>query len=327
MHAVVARQAGGPEVLSYTELPDPTPGPGQLLVRVAAAGVNFIDTYRRGGVYPMDYPHVVGVEGAGTVEALGDGVASFAVGDRVAWHEGHGSYAELVAVDAAGVVPVPDGLELTTAAALPLQGITAHYLVRSTFEVQPGHDVLLTAGAGGVGLLATQLAVANGGRVLTTVSTLEKAELSSAAGAAHTIDYAAMSDLTSELPAAVRELTDGKGVHVVYDGVGKATFEASLASLRPRGMLVLFGGASGQVPPLDPQRLNKGGSLFLTRPTITHYTLSRDELEWRTSEVLGAAASGDLDVHIGSTFPLADARAAHEALEGRATTGKVLLVP
>ena len=327
MHAVVARQAGGPEVLSYTELPDPTPGPGQLLVRVAAAGVNFIDTYRRGGVYPMDYPHVVGVEGAGTVEALGDGVTGFTVGDRVAWHDGPGSYAELAAVDAAGVVPVPDGLDLTTAAALPLQGITAHYLVRSTFEVQPGHDVLLTAGAGGVGLLATQLAVANGGRVLTTVSTLEKAELSSAAGAAHTIDYAAMSDLTSELPAAVRELTDGKGVHVVYDGVGKATFEASLASLRPRGMLVLFGGASGQAPPLDPQRLNKGGSLFLTRPTITHYTLSRDELEWRTSEVLGAAASGDLDVHIGSTFPLADARAAHEALEGRATTGKVLLVP
>ena len=215
MHAVVARQAGGPEVLSYTELPDPTPGPGQLLVRVAAAGVNFIDTYRRGGVYPMDYPHVVGVEGAGTVEALGDGVTGFTVGDRVAWHDGPGSYAELAAVDAAGVVPVPDGLDLTTAAALPLQGITAHYLVRSTFEVQPGHDVLLTAGAGGVGLLATQLAVANGGRVLTTVSTLEKAELSSAAGAAHTIDYAAMSDLTSELPAAVRELTDGKGVHVV----------------------------------------------------------------------------------------------------------------
>jgi NADPH2:quinone reductase len=327
MHAVVARQAGGPEVLSYTELPDPAPGPGQLLVRVAAAGVNFIDTYRRSGTYPMEYPHTVGVEGAGTVEALGEDVTGFAVGDRVAWHDAPGSYAELVAVDAAGVVHVPGGLDLTTAAALPLQGITAHYLVRSTFEVQPGHDVLLHAGAGGVGLLATQLAVARGGRVLTTVSTPEKAALSSTAGAAHTIDYAALADITTELPALVRELTDGQGVHVVYDGVGKATFEASLASLRTRGMLVLFGGASGPVPPFDPQRLNKAGSLFLTRPTIAHHTLTRSELEWRTSEVLGSAASGDLDVHIGATFPLSDAAAAHAALQARATTGKVLLVP
>jgi NADPH2:quinone reductase len=327
MHAVVAREAGGPEVLQYTELPDPTPGPGQLLVRVAAAGVNFIDTYRRSGVYPMQYPHVVGVEGAGTVEALGDDVTGFAIGDRVAWHDAHGSYAELVAVDAAGAVPVPDGLDLTTAAALPLQGITAHYLVRSTFEVRQGHDILLHAGAGGVGLLATQLAVLHGGRVLTTVSTAEKAALSASAGAAHTIDYAVLDDLTAELPALVRELTDGRGVHVVYDGVGRSTFEASLASLRPRGMLVLFGGASGQVPPFDPQRLNKAGSLFLTRPTIAHHTLTRDELEWRTSEVFEAAASGDLKVHVGSTLSLADAGAAHEALEGRATTGKVLLVP
>ncbi|WP_369372101.1 quinone oxidoreductase [Promicromonospora sp. Populi] len=327
MHAVVAREAGGPEILQYTELPDPTPGPGQLLVRVAAAGVNFIDTYRRAGVYPMSYPHVVGAEGAGTVEALGDDVTGFAIGDRVAWHDGPGSYAELVAVDAAGAVHVPDGLDLTTAAALPLQGITAHYLVRSTFEVQPGHDVLLHAGAGGVGLLATQLAVAHGGRVLTTVSTPEKAALSSAAGAAHTIDYAAMDDITAELPAVVRKLTDGQGVHVVYDGVGRSTFEASLASLRTRGMLVLFGGASGQVPPFDPQRLNKAGSLFLTRPTSGHYTATRGELEWRMSEVFGAAVAGDLDVRVGSTFPLRDAGAAHAALEARATTGKVLLVP
>jgi NADPH2:quinone reductase len=327
MHAVVAREPGGPEVLQYTELPDPTPGPGQLLVRVAAAGVNFIDTYRRSGTYPMQYPHVVGVEGAGTVEALGADVAGFAVGDRVSWHDGHGSYAELVAVDAAGVVHVPDGLDLTVAAALPLQGITAHYLVRSTFEVQPGHDVLLHAGAGGVGLLATQLAVARGGRVLTTVSTPEKAALSSSAGAAHTIDYAALADLTTELPRLVRELTDGQGVHVVYDGVGRSTFEASLASLRARGMLVLFGAASGPVAPFDPQRLNKGGSLFLTRPTSAHYTLTRGELEWRTSEVLESASSGDLEVRIGATFSLSDAAAAHEALEGRATTGKVLLTP
>lgn len=327
MHAVVAREAGGPEVLAHTEQPDPTPGPGELLVRVAAAGVNFIDTYRRAGVYPMDYPHVVGVEGAGTVEALGAGVDTFAVGDRVAWAEAPGSYAELAVVPAAHAVRVPDGLDLTTAAALPLQGMTAHYLVASTFEVGPGHDVLLTAGAGGVGLLATQLAVARGGRVITTVSSAEKAALSSAAGAAHTVDYAAMDDVTTELPAVVRELTDGAGVHVVYDGVGRATFEASLASLRPRGTLVLFGGASGQVPPFDPQRLNKAGSLFLTRPTLAHYTATRGELEWRAGEVLGSAAAGDLDVRVGATYPLADAAAAHAALEGRETTGKVLLVP
>lgn len=327
MHAVVARAAGGPEVLEYVEQPDPAPGAGELLVRVAAAGVNFIDTYRRAGVYAMDYPHVVGVEGAGTVEALGDGVEGFAVGDEVAWNEAPGSYAELAVVPAANAVRVPAGLDLVTAAALPLQGMTAHYLVASTFEVGPGHDVLLTAGAGGVGLLATQLAVARGGRVITTVSSPEKAALSSAAGAAHTVDYAAMDDLATELPAVVRDLTDGRGVHVVYDGVGRATFDASLASLRPRGTLVLFGGASGQVPPFDPQRLNSGGSLYLTRPTLAHYTLTRSELEWRASEVLGAAASGDLDVRVGATFPLAEAGEAHRALEGRSTTGKVLLVP
>ncbi|MFE5310381.1 quinone oxidoreductase family protein [Isoptericola sp. NPDC056605] len=327
MHAVVARAAGGPEVLEYVEQPDPAPGAGELLVRVAAAGVNFIDTYRRAGVYPMRYPHVVGVEGAGTVEALGDGVEGFAVGDEVAWNEAPGSYAELAAVPAANAVRVPAGLDLVTAAALPLQGMTAHYLVASTFEVGPGHDVLLTAGAGGVGLLATQLAVARGGRVITTVSSPEKAALSSAAGAAHTVDYAAMGDLATELPAVVRDLTDGRGVHVVYDGVGRATFDASLASLRPRGTLVLFGGASGQVPPFDPQRLNSGGSLYLTRPTLAHYLLTRGELEWRAAEVLGAAAAGDLDVRIGERLPLADAAQAHRALEGRGTTGKVLLVP
>ena len=327
MRAVVAREAGSPEVLQSTELPDPTPGPGQLLVRVSAAGVNFSDTYRRAGVYRMDYPHVVGVEGAGVVEALGDDVTGFSVGDRVAWNEAPGSYAELALVPADNAVHVPDGLDLTLAAALPLQGMTAHYLVTSVFQVGPGHDVLLTAGAGGVGLLATQLAVARGGRVITTVSSAEKAALSAQAGAAHTIDYASMADITTELPAVVRDLTDGAGVHVVYDGVGKATFDASLASLRRRGMLVLFGGASGQVPPFDPQRLNAGGSLYLTRPTLGHFIATRGELEWRASEVLGAAADGDLDVRVGATFPLADAAEAHRALESRATTGKVLLVP
>lgn len=327
MHAVVAREAGGPEVLQYTELPDPEPGPGELLVRVAAAGVNFVDTYRRRGVYATNYPYTAGVEGAGVVEALGEGVTGVAVGDEVAWHDAPGSYAELVTVPAAQAVRVPAGLDLTTAAALPLQGMTAHYLVSSTFEIGPGHDVLLTAGAGGVGLLATQLAVARGGRVLTTVSSPEKAALSTMAGAAHTIDYAAMDDITTDLPAVVRDLTDGDGVHVVYDGVGRATFDASLASLRRRGTLVLFGGASGQVPPFNPQRLNWGGSLYLTRPTLAHYTATRAEIEWRASDVMGSAAAGDLDVRIGATFPLAEAAEAHAAIEGRRTTGKVLLVP
>lgn len=327
MRAVVAREAGGPEVLQDTELPDPVPGPDDLLVRVAAAGVNFIDTYRRAGVYPMPFPHVVGSEGAGVVQAVGADVTGFDVGDEVAWADAPGSYAELAVVPAAKAVRVPAGLDLTTAAALPLQGMTAHYLVASTFEVGPGHDVLLHAGAGGVGLLATQLATARGGRVITTVSSPEKAALSTAAGATHTIDYAAMGDLTTELPAVVRELTDGDGVHVVYDGVGAATFDASLASLRPRGTLVLFGGASGQVPPFDPQRLNAGGSLFLTRPTLVHYTATRAELEWRAGEVLDAAARGDLDVRVGATYPLGEAGAAHTALEGRGTTGKVLLIP
>ncbi|WP_278237188.1 quinone oxidoreductase [Isoptericola sp. AK164] len=327
MRAVVARAAGGPEVLEYTERPDPTPGPDDLLVRVAAAGVNFIDTYRRSGAYPMEFPHVVGVEGAGTVEAVGDHVVGFAVGDRVAWHAAPGSYAELARVPAAGAVHVPAELDLTTAAALPLQGMTAHYLVASTFEVGPGHDVLLTAGAGGVGLLATQLAVARGGRVLTTVSSPEKAALSSAAGAAHTVDYAAMADLTAELPAVVRRLTDGEGVHVVYDGVGAATFDASLAALRPRGTLALFGAASGPVPPVDPQRLNAAGSVYLTRPSLVHYTAGRSELEWRAAEVFDAAVAEDLDVRIGATYPLADAAQSHRALEGRRTTGKVLLIP
>jgi NADPH2:quinone reductase len=327
VRAIRATAAGGPDVLELVDLPDPEPAADEVLVRVAAAGVNFIDTYRRGGVYPMEFPHVVGSEGAGVVEAVGEEVTTFAVGDRVAWASAPGSYAELVVVPASEALAVPDDLDLETAAALPLQGMTAHYLVTSTYDVGPGHDVLLHAGAGGVGLLATQLATARGGRVLTTVSTPEKAALSSAAGAAHTIDYARMDDVTTELPAVVRDLTGGDGVHVVYDGVGAATFEASLASLRRRGTLVLFGGASGQVPPFDLQRLNGAGSLYVTRPTLGHYTATRSELEWRAREVFRAAADGDLDVRIGARFPLGDAGAAHAALEGRATTGKVLLRP
>lgn len=327
MRAIVAREAGGPEVLEYAEWPDPRPGTGELLVRVAAAGVNFIDTYRRSGVYQIDFPHVVGVEGAGQVVALGDGVTDFAEGDQVSWHDAPGSYAEFVAVPARNAVRLPAGLDLTKAAALPLQGMTAHYLVSSTFEVGPGHEVLVHAGAGGVGLLATQLARLRGGRVITTVSTADKAELSRAAGASEVIDYTALSDLTAELPALVRDLTEGEGVHVVYDGVGRTTFDASLASLRVRGMLVLFGGASGQVPPFDLQRLNAAGSLFVTRPTLAHYSRSRLEIEWRMSELLGLVDSGQLDVRVGASYPLADAAEAHRALEGRLTTGKVVLLP
>lgn len=327
MRAVVAREPGGADVLEYVELPDPVPGPGQVLVRVAAAGVNFIDTYRRSGIYPVPFPHVVGSEGAGEVIALGEGVAGFTVGDQVSWDGAPGSYAELVVVSAANAVRLPEGIDPVTAAALPLQGMTAHYLVRSTFEVQPGHDVLLHAGAGGVGLLATQLASAHGGRVITTVGSAEKAELSRAAGAAEVIDYSAMADLAVDLPPLVKELTGGQGVHVAYDGVGRSTFDASLASLRRRGTLVLFGGASGQVPPFDLQRLNSGGSLYVTRPTLAHYTVTREEIEWRMGELLDAVAAGELSLRVGARYPLAEAAEAHLALEGRRTTGKVLLVP
>ncbi|MFH5822628.1 quinone oxidoreductase family protein [Georgenia sp. AZ-5] len=327
MRAIHATQAGGPEVLSVVDLPQPEPGPGELLVDVAAAGVNFIDTYKRAGVYKMSYPHVPGAEGAGTVRAVGAGVTGVAVGDRVAWADAPGSYAEQVLVRADKALPVPDGLSLETAAALPLQGMTAHYLVASTFPVQPGQTVLLTAAAGGVGLLLTQLATARGARVIGLVGSHDKEVLAREAGAAEVIRYTELDDVTAELPPIVRELTGGVGVDVAYDGVGKDTFDASLASIRTRGMLVLFGGASGQVPPFDPQRLNAAGSLFLTRPTLAHYTLDRQELVWRAGEIFGAAADGALDVRVGARFPLAEAGAAHEALEGRATTGKVLLVP
>lgn len=328
MRVVQATRPGGPEVLAVVDLPDPSPEPEQVIVDVAAAGVNFIDTYRRSGRYPVPFPHVVGSEGAGTVVAVGSDVTEVAVGDTVAWVAGsEGSYAERARVLAEQVVPVPDGVAPDVAAALLLQGITAQYLVRSTFPVQPGQDVLVHAGAGGVGLLLTQLAVAAGARVITTVSTDEKAALSRAAGAAEVIRYDGMSDLATELPAAVRELTGGHGVHTVYDGVGASTFDASLASLRPRGALALFGGSSGAVPPFDPMRLENLGSLFLSRPSIRHYTATRPELVWRAGELFDAVLAGTLDVRVGARFPLAGAADAHRALEGRATTGKVLVVP
>lgn len=324
MRAIQAQRAGGPDVLEVVELPDPAPGPGEVLVRTVAAGVNFIDTYRRGGQYPAPFPHVPGSEGAGVIVAVGEGVRDLMVGERVAWADAAASYAELVRVPAARALRVPEGVGDDVAAALPLQGLTAHYLVTSTYPVQAGDTILVHAGAGGVGLLLTQLATARGARVITTVSTAEKERLSRAAGAAEVIRYDLLGDLAAELPPLVRGYAGG-GLPVVYDGVGRSTFDASLACLRPRGLMVLFGASSGPVAPFDIQRLNAGGSLYLTRPTLGHYIATSEELRGRADELFSAVLDGTLQVRIGARFPLAEARAAHDALEGRATTGKVVL--
>lgn len=320
MHAIVVRQPGGPEVLELAEVDRPTPGPGQLLIKVAATGVNFIETYQRGGMYQVPFPFTPGSEAAGTVEELGEGVENFAVGTRVATAEGTKCYAGYAVLDAAKAIPVPDGVDDLTAAALPLQGMTAHYLINSSFKVEPGHTVMTHAGAGGVGLLLIQLLKERGARVITTASSEAKGELARDAGADHVLRY-------EGFPHHVRELTNGKGVDVVYDGVGRNTFDGSLSCLRTRGTLVLFGAASGAVPPVDPQRLNAGGSLTLTRPSLAHFLLNEQERRWRSAEIFAAAENGRLKVRIGATYPLAEARRAHEDLEGRRTTGKVLLVP
>ena len=328
MHAIEVAEAGGPEQLRWVEVEDPEPGPGQLLVRPAAIGLNFIETYQRSGVYPVEHPFRPGGEGSGEVVAVGDGVTTASVGDHVAWTaSATGSYAELVVVDADQALPIPDALDIRTAAALPLQGLTVSMLVDGAFHVEAGQDVLLTAGAGGVGLLLTQVASHLGARVITTVSTDEKEALSRAAGAADVVRYEQFEDIATQLPEAVRALTGGEGVHVAYDGVGKDTFDGSLASLRRRGTLVLFGGASGPVPPFDPQRLNRGGSLFLTRPTMVHYVADADERARRWEQVTGWVTDGVADLRVGATFALSDAEQAHRALEGRQTTGKVLLLP
>jgi NADPH:quinone reductase len=320
MRAIVVTEAGGPEVLRVAEYPDPVPGPGQVEVEVAAAGVNFIDIYRRSGVYPQPLPYVPGSEGAGVVLAVADGVTDIAVGDRVAWHAASGSYAERVLVDAAVAVPVPDGADLLAAAAVMLQGMTAHYLCRSTFGVKEGTVAVVHAAAGGVGLLLTQMISSLGGTVIATTSNEPKSLLAQRAGADYVTGY-------DEFGAEVDRVTDGRGADVVFDGVGRSTFDAGLAALRPRGMMVLFGGSSGQVPPVDPQRLNSGGSLFLTRPTLASYTADRAELLWRASDVLGAVAAGELDVRIGAEYSLANAPQAHADLAARRTTGKLLLIP
>ena len=322
MQAVQISSTGGPDVLELSEVPDPRPGGGEVVVRVEAAGLNFIDTYQRTGAYPMDLPAVLGLEGAGTVTEVGADVDGVAVGDRVAWKGTPGSYAELVAVPQDEVVPVPDGVELRTAAATMLQGLTAHYLASSTFPLESGHVVLVHAGAGGVGQLLVQIAKLRGARVLTTVSTEEKAALAREAGADAVIRYTEV-----DVVEAVREATDGAGVHVVYDSVGRTTFDASLEVLRPRGMLVLFGQSSGAVEPVDPQRLNRGGSLFLTRPTLGHYTATPQELRSRAGDLFRWIDAGDLRVRIDTTFPLEEAADAHRYIEGRRTKGKVLLTP
>ncbi|HEX6249069.1 MAG TPA: quinone oxidoreductase [Nocardioidaceae bacterium] len=323
MRAVVVEKNGGPEALQVREVEAPTPATGQVLVDVAASGVNFIDTYQRSGAYPKPLPFVVGSEGAGTVVEVGPGVDGVSVGDRVAWAmvDG-GGYAEQVVLPADRVVPVPDGVETEVAAAVMLQGMTAHYLCESTFPARSGQTALVQAAAGGLGLLLTQMLARKGVRVIGTTSTAEKAELARGAGAAEVIRYTEL-DVVEE----VRRITAGRGVDVVYDGVGRTTFDAGLDCLLPRGMMVLCGASSGPVPPLDPQVLNQKGSLYLTRPTLGHYIASREELLERARDVLGQVAAGELDVRIGGRYTLDEAGRAHEDLEGRRTTGKLLVVP
>ena len=322
MRVVVGERLGGPDVLRVTEREAPRPEPGEVVVEVAAAGVNYMDIYQREGVgnYRPELPFVPGAEGAGTVAAVGEGVRGLAIGDRVAWAGQGSSYAEQVSLPARRVVPVPDGVSLQVAAAAILQGMTAHYLCASTYSVREGDFAVVHAAAGGVGLLLTQMVKRRGGIVVATTSGGEKAVLALRAGADHVTHY-------DGLGAMIDEVTGGAGAHVVYDGVGRDTFDDSLAALRPRGMMVLYGAASGQVPPVDPQRLNSGGSLFLTRPTLVHYIADVEELRWRAGEVFDWIAKGELDVRIGGTYPLADAARAQEDLAGRRTTGKLLLLP
>lgn len=320
--ALVVPEHGGRSVLAVRDVEIPAPAPDQVQVRVAAAGVNFIDVYKRQGVYPQDTPFTLGEEGAGVVEQVGSDVTGVSVGDRVAWGQSAGSAAELVNVAAALVVPVPDGLDLEVAAAAMLQGMTAHYLVNSTWPVQEGQVALVHAAAGGVGQLLVQLITAKGATVVATAGTPEKLDIARGLGAQHAIDYTGLS--SDDLAAAVREAA-GRGVDVAYDGVGKATFDASLKSLRPRGMGVLFGGASGQVPPFDLQRLNQLGSLFVTRPSLGAYLQTREELLWRAEDILGGLADGSLKLEIGGRYALTDAANAYDALESRATTGKLIL--
>jgi NADPH2:quinone reductase len=320
MRAVVVTESGGHDVLEVHDVQAPQAGPVELLVDVEAAGVNYRDIYEREGRYGGEPPFVAGVEGAGTVAEVGNGVEDFAVGDRVAWVSAQGSYAEQVVVEAARAVPMPDAVTSELAAAVLLQGITANYLADGAYRVQPGDDVLAHAVAGGVGSLLTQVVKERGARVIGTASSEEKRRRGLELGADHVVPYEGFAE-------QARELTGGEGVDVVYDGVGHATFDQSLSALRPRGTMVLYGAASGPVPPFDPMRLEELGSLFLTRPSIRHYTATREELRRRAADVLGSVAAGRLDVHIGGRYQITDARRAQEDLAGRRTSGKLLLLP
>ncbi|AXR73750.1 MULTISPECIES: quinone oxidoreductase family protein [Auritidibacter] len=317
-HAAIVSDAGGVENFSWSETSVPAPGPEEVLITTAAVGLNFIETYQRSGVYSVDYPFIPGTEGAGTVVALGEDVTDVALGQRVATAAGRGTYAEHFVAPASQLLPVPDAMDLVTAAALPLQGLTAHYLARSTFPVAPGDAVLIHAGAGGVGLLLTQLCVHWGATVYTTASTDAKRQLSRQAGAEHCFDY-------ENFAEEIAEVTGGRGVDVVYDGVGASTFDGSLEALKVRGMMVLFGGASGQVPPFDLQRLNSAGGLYITRPALSHYTATAEETASRARELFDGLEQGWLTLRIDQTVPLSEVGGAHTALESRQTTGKTVL--
>jgi NADPH2:quinone reductase len=324
MHAIEVSETGGPEVLRYVDTPAPTPGPGEVLIKAEAIGVNYIDTYFRSGQYPRSLPFILGQETSGTVVDTGEGVDGFTAGDRVATAAASGGYAEYATAPASFTVALPDGVAADVAASALLKGLTAHYLLKSVYPVQAGDTVLVHAGAGGVGLILTQWAHLLGVRVLATVSTPEKERLSRQAGADEVLPYPGDAD---EFGARIRALTDGAGVAAVYDGVGATTFDASLASLAVRGTLALFGAASGPVPPFDPQRLNAAGSVFLTRPSLAHFVRTAQEFSWRAEELFAAIAGGDITVEVGGRYPLADAARAHRDLQGRKTTGSVVLLP
>jgi NADPH2:quinone reductase len=321
MQAIRLSETGGPDVLVLAEVDDPRPGAGEVLVRVEAAGLNFIDVYHRTGQYPLDLPTGIGLEGAGTVQDVGEGVTDFATGDRVAWSGTRGSYAELLAVPAERAVAVPDDVDLREAAAVMLQGMTAHYLTRTTFPLAEGHTALAHAGAGGVGQLLIQLAKLAGARVITTVSTAEKERIARDAGADEVIRYTEV-DFAEEVARLAPD-----GVDVVYESVGRETFDRSLGCLAPRGMMVLYGQSSGAVEPFDPQRLAAGGSLFLARPTLVHYVSTTGELRRRAGDLFELMAAGRLRVAVDQAMPLGDAPEAHRYIEGRRTRGKVLLLP
>jgi NADPH:quinone reductase len=320
MKVVQVREPGGPETMQVSDAPVPVPGPGQALVRIAASGVNFIDVYFRTGLYKAELPITLGSEAAGTVESVGPNVTQVSAGDRVAYAMVRGSYAEYAAVPESSLVKIPDTIEFESAAAAMLQGMTAHYLTHSTFPLNSGQTCLVQAAAGGTGRLIAQMAKMRGAHVIGTVSSEEKAAVAGKSGVDHPIVYT-----STDFEAEVKRITAGGGVDVVYDSVGRTTFEKSLACLRPRGMMVLFGQSSGSVPPLDPQILNTRGSIFLTRPSLAHHLLSREELLWRAGDVFGAIGRGELVLRIDRVFPLADAADAHRALESRATTGKLIL--